>query len=77
MSDVMSATFLDMSVSQFRKSVDDGVFPEGTVIPGTTLVRWRREELENAIRLIFGLSAKDIDLPAAAGREWLEAADAH
>ena len=73
----MSAHFLDISVSQFRKSVDEGVFPEGTVIPGTTVVRWRRDELEYAIRIIFGLPAKDIDLPAAAGREWLDAADAH
>ena len=77
MSDVMAAAFLDMSVSQFRKLVDDGVLPEGTTIPETTLVRWRREDLENRIRLIFGLPAKNVDLPSGAGGEWLEAVGAH
>ena len=75
MSDAMSAGFLDISVSQFRKLVDDGVFPGGTTIPGTTLVRWCREDLENAVRLIFGLPAKDVGLPS--GGEWLEAVGAH
>lgn len=77
MSDEMSARFLDFSVSLFRKLVDDGVLPAGTTIPGTTLVRWRREDLENAVRLIFGLPAKNVDLPSGAGIEWLEAVGAH
>jgi hypothetical protein len=73
MSDEMAASFLDFSVSMFRKLVDDEVLPKGTIIPKTTLVRWRREDLENAARLIFGLPAKSIDLASSTGSEWLEA----
>jgi hypothetical protein len=77
MSDAMAAAFLDMSVSQFRARVECGKLPKGRKVFDTELVRWRREDLENATALEFGLPARNIRLPAVDGNEWLEAVRAN
>jgi predicted DNA-binding transcriptional regulator AlpA len=59
MTDVTAAGFLDMSVSQFRALVEAGHLPKGRKICGTSMVRWRREQLLAWINLEFGLPAKN------------------
>ena len=76
--DVLAARYLDMSVSQFRTLVDAGRLPKGREVFGSSMVRWRRAELDAAIDLDFGLPANKAGLLAAAdGTEWMEAINAN
>ena len=79
MSDEMAAAFLDMSVGQFRVLVVAGHLPVGRKIANTSMVRWRREQLEAWINLEFGLPAKNsvAVLGAEDGNEWMVASNAN
>lgn len=74
MNDVMAASYLAMSVSQFRMLAECGKLPAGRKIFGTEMVRWRKAQLDAAINLEFGLPAGKTSNPtAAAGDEWMDA----
>ena len=79
MSDEMAAVFLDMSVGQFRALVEADRLPKGRKIADTSMVRWRREQLEAWINLEFGLPAKNPVAVSGAddGNEWMAAANAN
>jgi hypothetical protein len=77
MSDVIAAAYLDISLSQFRALVETGRLPRGRKIWDTTMVRWRRAQLDAATNLEFELPANNACRSVAAGDEWMEAADAN
>ena len=54
MSDEMSASYLDVSLSQFRAWVDADHLPKGRNLFGSTVVRWHREALEAVMACQFG-----------------------
>ena len=57
MIDEMAAKYLDFSVSFFRALVEAGKLPAGQKVWETEAVRWRKEQLDAAINLEFGLPA--------------------
>jgi hypothetical protein len=74
MSDEMAARYLDFSVSFFRALVDSGKLPRGRGVWGSDAVRWRRDQLDAAINLEFGLPAKNALSPAdTTGDDWMDA----
>jgi excisionase family DNA binding protein len=73
MSDVNAARYLDLADSTFHALIKAGRLPAGTKVWGTELVRWRREALDAAIALEFGLPTENGVAPLAAGDDWMEA----
>ena len=74
MTDVIAAAYLDFSVSQFRALVEARMLPNGRKVWGTTMVRWRRAQLDAAINLEFGLPANKTSCPSdETGDEWMDA----
>lgn len=54
MSDAMAARYCDMSLSQFRSLVAQGKLPPGRKIFGTSMIRWLRRSIDNAIEAAHG-----------------------
>ena len=57
MSDVTAAAYLDVSIGFFRAAVEDGRIPKGHKFLGSSVVRWRKEQLDAVINLEWGLRA--------------------
>jgi|UPI000480272C hypothetical protein len=54
MSDVLSARYLDVSLSLFRAWVEAGHLPKGRGPFDSTIVRWHRETLDAVMSREFG-----------------------
>ncbi len=70
----MAAKYLDLSLSFFRTLVGSGKLPVGRRVWETEAVRWRKEQLDAAINLEFGLPAGKTSSPVdETGDDWMDA----
>lgn len=62
------ARYLDISLSLFRRLVEEEILPRGREVFGSSCVRWRRVDLDGAIARDWG----ELTLSSADdGSEWL------
>ena len=77
MCDEISARYLSMSVSMFRRLVETGWIPKGQPVFDTKLIRWRRETLDAVIDRIGGIPMSSSANDIGAGNEWMAAINAN
>lgn len=77
MSDDIAARYLDMSKSMFLSLVRSKHLPGGKKFAGSSLVRWHRSALDDAVATLFGLlQPGDRRQSDSDGTDWMEAINA-